>query len=339
MTRKELLKSDILLKMKNHLDKTVLSILDVVLSEALYHVDIVEAETLPATQDMTNEYILERFELDNGINLSEESMKAYKCTYREFMRYIPKSLLTVTKEDVEHYLRKKAQEGNKSSSLNNKRRKMRSLFTWMCNVNLIVKNPATPIKQFKEILAPIDHLEPEEVEQLKTGCKTKRDRAMLEWLRSTALRKGEAVSVNINQINWMTGQVMIYGSKGHAYRMVCLDAVALKYIQEYIEERGLDIRSNQPLMAYEKGGHVYALSKNGLYAAIRRIGERSGLQRRVYPHLFRKTTATNIVKRGGSDSDAGEYLGHKPNGVAARHYTFRGQEHVVKIFQNFVAAV
>lgn len=339
MTRKELLKSDILLRMKHHLDKNVLSILDTVLSEALYDVEIVETQTLPATQDMTNEYILECFEIDNQINLSEESMKAYKCTYREFLRYIPKSLITVTKEDVEYYLRRKAKEGNKNTSLNNKRRKLRSLFSWMCNKDLIIKNPAVPIKQFKEDLAPIDHLEPEEVEQLKNGCKTKRDRAMLEWLRSTALRKGEAVSVNINQINWMTGQVMIYGSKGHAYRIVCLDAVALKYMQEYIEERGLDIRSSQPLMAYQKGGQVYSLSKNGLYAAIKRIGERSGLQRRVYPHLFRKTTATNIVKRGGSDSDAGEYLGHKPDGVAARHYTFRSEDHVVQIFRNFVAAV
>lgn len=33
--------------------------------------------------------------------------------------------------------------------------------------------------------------------------------------------------------------------------------------------------------------------------------------RRIYPHLFRKTTATNIIKRGGSAHDAGEYLGHK----------------------------
>ena len=339
MTKKEMFKSDILLKMKNHIDKTALSILDTILAESLYRVEIVETETLPATQDMTNEYILAHFELDNEINLSVESMKAYKCTYREFLRYIPKSLLTVTKEDVEHYLRQKAREGNKNTSLNNKRRKLRSLFTWMCDKDLIIKNPAIAIKQFKEVLAPIDHLEPDEVEQLKTGCKTKRDRAMLEWLRSTALRKGEAVSVNINQINWMTGQVMIYGSKGHAYRIVCLDAVAIKYMLEYIEERGLDTRSNQPLMAYTKGEHTYPLSKNGLYAAIRRIGERSGLKRRVYPHLFRKTTATNIVKRGGSDSDAGEYLGHKPDGVAARHYAFRSEDHVVQIFQNFVAAV
>lgn len=65
----------------------------------------------------------------------------------------------------------------------------------------------------------------------------------------------------------------------------------------------------------------------------------SGITRRVYPHLFRKTTATNILKRGGTDSDAGEYLGHKPQGVTARHYAFRSEDHTVKIFESYVAAI
>lgn len=340
MTKKEMFKSDILLKMKNHIDKTALCILDTILAEALYRVEIVETETLPATQEMTNEYIMSLFELKKGNRLSPDSMTAYMVTYREFMRYVPKPLTLVEQEDIEFYLRQKAKEGNKNSSLNNKRRKLNTLFDWMRKQKLILYNPAENIEQFKETLAPIDHLEPEEVEQLKNGCSKKRDRAMLEWLRSTALRKGEAVSVSINQINWTTGRVVIYGSKGHAYRTVCLDAVAQKYLREYIEERGLDIRSNLPLFTYERGKKGNRpLSKSGFYAGIRRIGERSGLQRRVYPHLFRKTTATNIIKRGGTDSDAGEYLGHKPQGVAARHYAYRSEDHVVQIFQNYVAAV
>ena len=58
------------------------------------------------------------------------------------------------------------------------------------------------IEPFTEALAPIDHLDPEEMEKLKTACRSKRDRALLEWLRCTAMRKGEISSVNINQINW-----------------------------------------------------------------------------------------------------------------------------------------
>ena len=339
MTKKELFKNEILMKMKRHLDTSMISILDVVLSDALYRVDIVDMETLPATQDMTNEYILQLYELKKGVKLSEETIRAYMIGFREFLRYVNKSLLQVTQEDVEQYLRTKQRNGNNNKSLNNKRRKLNTFFDWMRKNDLIQKNPVENIEPFVEILSPIDHLDPEEMEKLKAACKTKRDRALLEWLRCTAMRKGEISSVNINQINWAERKAIIYGQKGHAYRTVCLDSVAVHYLLDYIEERGLDIRSSQPLFTHSRGDTARPLSKSGIYAEIRRIGQRSGLNRRIYPHLFRKTVATNVIRRGGTDADAGEYLGHKPQGVTARHYAYRSEDHVIKIFQNYVAAI
>lgn len=339
MTKKELWKTDIMMKMRPHLDKTQMAILENVLAEALYKVEIVESQTLPATIDMTNEYILEMYLLKKGSRLSQETIRAYMVTYKEFMRYVDKNLLQVTQEDVEYYLRQKFKEGNKMNSLNNKRRKLNSFFEWMRKSGLIIRNPVENVEKFTEIIMPIDHMEPEEVEQLKTGCKTKRDRALIEWLRCTAMRKGEVAGVRINQINWKQGKVTIYGSKGHAFRTVCLDAIALKYLREYIEERGLDEGSSQPLFTHIKGDQSRALTKAGIYSEVKRIASASGLSRRVYPHLFRKTTATNIVRRGGTDSDAGIYLGHKLKGVAAEHYVARSDDTTIKIFREYVAAI
>lgn len=340
MTKKELFKSEILMKMKNHLSSLDLAIMDVVLADALYKVDIVDMQTLPATQDMTNEYILQLYEIKKGMKLSEETMKAYMISFREFCRYINISLLQVTQEDVEQYLRQKHREGNSNTSLNNKRRKLNALFDWMRRNGLIQKNPVENIEPFTETITPIDHLEPEEMERIKEACaKSKRDRALIEWLRCTATRKGELPSVKISDIDWVNRKVLIYGQKGHAYRTVFLDSVAIYYLQKYVlEDRGLDLKSNEPLFTCVRGKHK-PLTKAGIYAAVRRIGEKAGLNRSLYPHLLRKTTATNVIKRGGSDADAGEYLGHKPKGVTARHYTFKGEDHTKKVFQNYVAAV
>lgn len=206
MTKKELFKSEILMEMKIFLDASALAILDSVLSDALYKVDIIDAETLPATQDMTNEYILQLYEIKKGGKLSEETMRAYMIGFREFLRYVNKSLLQVTQEDVEQYLREKKRKGNNNKSLNNKRRKLNTFFDWMRKNDLIQKNPVENIEPFTESLAPIDHLDPEEMEKLKSACRSKRDRALLEWLRCTAMRKGEISSVNINQINWQRGK-------------------------------------------------------------------------------------------------------------------------------------
>ena len=339
MTKKEIFKNDIMMAMKYHLNADQMAILENALSEALYRVDIVEMECLPATIDMTNEYIMSLYEMKKGSRLSPETMRAYMVTFKEFIRFVDKPLTQVTQEDVEYYIRIKYKAGNSNTSLNNKRRKLNSLFEWIRKQGLIVRNPVENTEKFTETLKPIDHMEAEEMEQLKAGCRTKRDRALIEWLRCTAMRKGEIPSIKINQIDWQKGRVMIYGSKGKAYRIVCLDSVAMKYLKEYISERGLDLRSNQPLFAHCRGDVTKALSKSGVYSEVKRIAAASGLDRRVYPHLFRKTTATNILRRGGTDSDAGEYLGHKPQGVTARHYAFRSEDHTVKIFESYVAAV
>ncbi len=339
MTKKEIFKNDILMAMKYHLKADQMAILENVLSEALYKVELVEVKTLPATIDMTNEYIMSLYELKKGSRLSPETMRAYMVTFKEFIRFIDKSLLQVTQEDVEYYLRTKFKAGNSNTSLNNKRRKLNSLFEWIRKQGLIIRNPVEGTEKFTEVVKPIDHMEAEEMEQLKAGCRTKRDRALIEWLRCTAMRKGEIPEVTINQIDWQKGRVMIFGSKGKAYRIVCLDSVAMKYLKEYISERGLDLRSNQPLFTHCRGDVTKALSKSGVYSEVKRIAAASGLDRRVYPHLFRKTTATNILRRGGTDSDAGEYLGHKPQGVTARHYAFRSEDHTVKIFESYVAVV
>ncbi len=338
MTRKEAFKNEILMKMKYHLGKNELSILETVLSEILYRVDIIETMTLPATTDMTNEYILELYELKRSLVLKPSTMRVYMFTVREFLRYINKPLVLVDREDIEYYLRMKVREGNEGTSMNNKRRKLNSLFVWMKKQKFIKENPMDDIECFKEVLKPVDHMSAEEVEQLKEGCRDKRDRALLEWLRSTAVRKGEIPYVNINQINWTSGEVIIYGEKTETYRTVYLDGVALKYLQEYItEERGLTIRSSEPLFTHAVGNKSSVLTQAGIYALVKRIASRSGLDRRVYPHLFRKTTATNIVRRGGSTDDAGLYIGHKPQGVTARHYV--SNENVSKIFREYVEAI
>ena len=55
--------------------------------------------------------------------------------------------------------------------------------------------------------------------------------------------------------------------------------------------------------------------------------------------LFRKTTASNIVKRGGSIHDASEYLGHKDRSTTGRYYTYLSEDHTIEIFNKYVASV
>lgn len=171
MTKKEILKNDILMKMRPHMDATTMSMLDVVLSDELYHVDVIDSQTMPATLDASNEYIINLFQMKREQKLSEATMREYMISIRVFVRYINKPLVQVTQEDVEQYLRMKQREGNSAVSLNNKRKKLNALFDWMRKNGFIQQNPMDNIEPFPEIMKPVDHLTAEEMELIKRACK------------------------------------------------------------------------------------------------------------------------------------------------------------------------
>lgn len=336
MNTSELFMQDVIMSMSSHLEPAALSILKNVLIKQLSHYSLTAVETLPATADDSNEYIIKLFLSTKATKLSTKTVSYYLDTIKRLLTVIQKPLTEITSIDINYFLNT-VRHDNTAVSLNNLRRNISAFFTWMRKSHLIIEKPCEAIEPYKQIEKPIDHLEATEYEQLKSGCRSSRDRALIEFLRSTAMRVGEIGAVRISDIDWNTGLITIYGGKSHSYRPVCLDSIALKYLSEYISERGLSMSCDAPLFSSRRSDKP--LSSESIRECLKNIRSRSGLNRRVYPHLFRKTTATNIVRRGGSVHDAGEYLGHKDSSTAGKHYSFIGSEHTIDIFKKYVATI
>lgn len=62
--------------------------------------------------------------------------------------------------------------------------------------------------------------------------------------------------------------------------------------------------------------------------------------RRVYPHLLRKTTATNMAKRGCERELIAFYLGHKDGRTRTlnKHYAAADKGQIIAAFHRFGAA-
>lgn len=328
---KEHFVDEIIMVMARHIDKNCLEILRQTLVEKLHGVEL-EAPQLPATYQQSNAYLVDMFKTFKGNTCSAKTMKMYLYTLEKFQSRVNKPFLDVSAMDVEYFL---STMPGTEVTLNNYRRNLSAFYTWLRKKHIVNINPVEDIEAYKEVKKPIDHMKQEELEQLKEGCTDKRDRALIEFLRCTGVRVGELISVKISDIDFKEGKVLVYGEKTKKYRYVYLDAVAQNYILKYIEERGLDTKSNEPLIASERGGgHI---SDSAIRAILNRIQKDSKLDINVYPHLFRKTVASMIVRRGGTVIDAGDYLGHEDTTVAGKHYAFKGEDHIYKIFEKYVA--
>ncbi len=339
LNTKEMLLNNILVAMRVVIDDTSLQMLQQVITREFQRVEIVERETLPATVENTNDYIIDLFMARKAPKLSVNTVEQYINAVKSLIDIVQKPLLQMNTMDIDYFLQCHKAKGNSNVSVNNMRRHISAFFSWMRKSRIIAENPVEQIEPWKEIEKPIDHMEPEEVELLKTGCHSKRDRALIEFLRCTAMRREEVPEVKVKDIDWTTGKIIIFGQKSQSYRIVCLDSVAMHYLKKYLQERDVFLNSTEAVFTHDRGDKGMALSKDGVYSSIKAIARRAKMERRVYPHLFRKTAATNVIKRGGSEEAAGEYLGHKPRTVTGRHYAYKSEDHVISIFRQYVASV
>lgn len=350
-TQKEILRDTILTQMRPFLDSVTLEMLNNVIVKALFNVDVVEMETLPATRETTNEYILELYMMKKVPKLSKQTAKYYLLTINHFIEFTGKSLLNVTDMDVEYYLHNYAKKGNTETTVNNERRNLSAFFSWMRKSHLISENPVDNVEKWTEVEKPIDYLRDWEFEALRDACKRQqgekikdinayrealRDRALLEFLRSTAIRVGECVSVNKSDIDWNNGEVLVYGHKTKRYRKSCIDDVSKYHLKKYIDSRTDD---NEALFVSLKSPHR-RMQKTSIEYAIRSIADRSILDRRVYPHLLRKTTATNMAKRGCPRELIAFYLGHKDGNTKTlnKHYAATDPAQITAAFWRYGAA-
>lgn len=353
-TQKEVFRNTILIKMNPLLDAMVMEVLNQTIIEALYNVDVVEMQTLPATREDTNEYIVELFKLRKAPKLSEKSVTFYLDTVRSFTDFINKSLIDVTDMDVEMYLRHYQRNGNNGkgntpTTVNNALKVLRAFFIWMRKTNLITINPCESIESYKQIEKPVEYLEEWEFEALRDACKKNqmaagrngyreclRDRAMLEVLRSTAVRVGEFISIDRNNIDWGNGNVIVYGEKTRKYRTVCLDDTAKYYLKKYECSR----TDTNPALFVSIKAPFERLHKSGVRVALKEIGKRADLERRIYPHLFRKTTATNMVRKGCPRDLVAFYLGHADGNTKTlnKHYAATDLAQITQAFWQYGAA-
>lgn len=350
-TKKEILRDTILTQMHPYLNSETMDILNQVLIKVLYPVDVIELETLPATYETTNEYVLKLYEVKKLPKLSKQTSRYYLLTINRFIEFTGKSLLNVTDMDVELYLHAYSKKGNAEATVNNERRNLSSFFTWMRKSHLVTENPVENVEKWSEVEKPIDYLKDWEMEALRDACKVKssgnlvdmgeyreclRDRALLEFLRSTAVRVGECVATNRENVNWQTGEVLVYGEKTKAYRTACLDDMAKYHLKKYIDSRTDEYEA---LFVSLRKGHG-RIHKTGIENALRSIARRSILTRRVYPHLLRKTTATNMTKKGCPRELVAFYLGHKNGDTKTlnKHYAATDPAQITQAFWKYGAA-
>lgn len=100
--------------------------------------------------------------------------------------------------------------------------------------------------------------------------------------------------------------------KGSKERLVPLSPPLLRRLERYRRARPTDARSQRVFLAARRDAHgEYApLTTSGVLQLLRNAADRAGITRRVNPHLFRHSFATEALRRGMNPVQLAKLLGH-----------------------------
>ena len=293
--------------MKLYLDENQLLILDETLRKILDDFDIVECETeMTVKESKENSALLINFLASKHIEgCSERTILYYRSTIEKMLEIINKRVEYITTDDLRKYLTDYKNSSNASkTTVDNVRRVLSSFFSWLEDEDYILKNPIRRIRKIKTRKVVKEVLSDENFEVLRDNCDNIRDLSMIELLNSTGIRVGELVNLNIDDVLFNERECVVLG-KGDSERTVYFDAKTKIHLLKYLETRDDD---NPALFVSFKKPYE-RLGINGVERRIRELGNDSNIKK-VHPHKFRRTMATNAIDKGMPIEQVQKLLGH-----------------------------
>ena len=214
-----------------------------------------------------------------------------------------------------HYRKK---DGNPISFATQQQRlvPIKTFFKWLTKDNYILYNPASELelpKVHKRL--PKHILTAQEVEQILNqtalhGDSGIRDRAIIETLYSTGIRRAELINLKLYDVDTQNGTLMVREGKGKKDRMLPLGERAGLWISHYIEEirPELIIGTDDGTLFLHAFGE--ACHKNRLTDLVKKYIEQAGINKSGACHIFRHTMATLMLENGADIRFIQAMLGH-----------------------------
>jgi site-specific recombinase XerD len=119
---------------------------------------------------------------------------------------------------------------------------LRAFFKWLARENHILSNPASELELPRvHRKLPTHILSAEDVEAVMAQTQVHgemgvRDRAILETLYSTGIRRSELINLKLYDIDLKNGSLLVRQGKGSKDRYVPLGSRAIQWLKRYLED-------------------------------------------------------------------------------------------------------
>ncbi len=215
---------------------------------------------------------------------------------------------------------------------------LRNYYNFLGRDEIIRHNPWAGINNPKKEKKVLKVLDEEEVNRflesipVSTGLEV-RDRAMFELLYSCGLRVSEITDLRLDNIDFDQNLLRFIG-KGDKERITPMGEKGIHYLKKYLKVGRFRIEKEfkNDFVFLNRFGRK--MTRQGFWKILKKYASRLNLKKNLYPHIFRHSFATHMLKRGADLRIIQELLGHSSISTT-EIYTSLDKEHIKDTYFKF----
>lgn len=256
-------------------------------------------------------------------NLTKGTIRYYKENLLPFMVYLEtqeiKFISQITPDNIRDFLLILEDRGHNPGGIHGYFRAIKAFLRWYENEVEPDgwKNPIHKVKAPKNPVEPIEGISKEDFDSLLSACEKgkyygERDRTILCLLYDTGVRASELCAINLEDISFPDGSILIRQGKGRKPRYVFFGKTTRRQLRKWLAFRGTD---DTALFVNRYGERI-------IYATLREVMRRLSLKAGVKEpglHAFRRAFCLECLRNGMSEITIARIMGHTTTQLIGRY--------------------
>jgi integrase/recombinase XerD len=186
------------------------------------------------------------------------------------------------------------------------------LFSWLVKSGSLLMDPTSELPRARGVRHLPRPLKPSEVRRLLESFPETplgvRDRAIVEVLYGTGMRRAELAGLTLADVNLEAGEILIREGKGRKDRLVPLGMKAREAVLLYLDHGRRELlKGESPALFLGASGRP--ILPESLRVRLKALGKRLGF--RLTPHVIRHSCATHLLRGHADIRHIQKLLGHR----------------------------
>ena len=278
----------------------------------------------------------------------DATVKSYRDALTIFRRFIVEkknyTVLSFRFEDCDRdiildFIKYLEEEKRSKATINQRLAAIKS-YLWFCSDEDITLQPLSimisRIPNVKETKKVRERLSEDDLKLIFSLPKNSRigirDKTIMILLYDSAIRVSELTGLNIGDVYFKKdGTNLIVHGKGNKERVIAISDRTSEYLRLYNTVYNESAKKDDPLFFTVYKGVKDRMSSGNVERIIKKYADiarskSSTIPKSVYPHMFRRTRATDMYQNGVELDLVSRILGHETVETTRSHYAVPSQE-------------